>query len=103
MTRRSEYLEVQGKGRKLHTKSFLLFVSEGRAGEPARLGITASKKVGGPVLPNRVKQLVREVYRLHKLGFPSGKRVVVVAKTEAVGLSLSDVERELLGAFRKRS
>jgi len=46
---------------------------------------------------------VREVYRLHKLGFPSGKRVVVVAKTEAVGLSLSDVERELLGAFRKRS
>jgi len=104
LTRRSEFLAVQGKGRKLHTKSFLVFVLDGDAGDATtRLGITASKKVGGAVARNRVKRLVREAFRLNKGGFPSGKRVVVIAKPEAVALERAEVERELLAAFRKRS
>jgi ribonuclease P protein component len=82
----------------------MIFVLDGAPeAKVTRLGITASKKVGGAVVRNRVKRLVREVYRLHKDGFPAGKRVVVVAKTEAAGLTRAAVERELLGAWRKRS
>ena len=34
--------------------------------EPARLGVTASRRVGGAVVRNRCKRRIRELYRLHQ-------------------------------------
>ena len=70
-----------------------------------RLGIAATKKLGGAVRRNRAKRLIREVFRRNKVA--AGFDVVVVAKRELLDASLTVLEadyRALLerGARRRR-
>ena len=66
----------------------------GRTSE-TRLGITASRKVGGAVERNRAKRLVREFFRLHREMLQPGSDIVVIVRTGADKLSYRDVESEL--------
>jgi ribonuclease P protein component len=93
--KRTEYLQVQGRGRKLHSEHFLVFVLPRETPGQTRFGVTVSKKVGMAVERNRVKRLVREVCRRHKAWFPTGIEVVVVAKRAAAPLTFEMVEREM--------
>ena len=95
--KRSEYLAIQGKGRKLQTESFVVFVAaspSGPVGE-GRVGITVSKRVGQAVVRNRVKRILREVYRRCRGQFPLGMDMVFVAKRSAAGLGLAGAEKEI--------
>jgi ribonuclease P protein component len=95
LRKRAEFQNVQGKGRKLHTDHFLVFVLP-RPGLPGRrLGITVSRKVGGAVARNRVKRLVREAFRRRKALFPEGLDVVFVAKRAATVVELTSLLREI--------
>ena len=86
---------MQDGGRKIHTDSFLVFVLPQREPGPMRIGITASRKLGGAVVRNRVKRLVREAFRRHKLLFPAGLDVVFIAKKNAVEVEYDQVVREI--------
>jgi ribonuclease P protein component len=89
-------LRVQDGGRKLHTDSFLVFVlPQTGPGAATRVGVTASRKLGGAVRRNRVKRLVREAFRRHKLLFPVGLDVVFIAKKNAVEVEYDQVVREI--------
>ena len=101
MRKRGEFVAVQDGGRKLHTDSFLVFVLPQKTTGPARLGITASRKLGGAVERNRVKRLVREAFRRHKLLFPSGCDFVFVAKRNAAVAAYDQVVREIDRLCRK--
>jgi ribonuclease P protein component len=98
--RRGEFLRLQGGGRKLHTDHFLVFVGA-QSGVTTRLGITVSRKVGTAVARNRVKRLVREAFRRHKLSFPQGLDLVFVAKRGADAVEYDQVVREIEKLCRK--
>ena len=100
LRRRGEFLAVQRRGRKIVTPHFLVFLLEVPR-EGTRIGVTASKKVGGAVQRNRVKRLVREAYRRNKSLFPGGKDIVLVAKRSAVELDFEGLVRELRQAFKR--
>lgn len=102
LRKRAGFLAVQGRGRKLHTDSFLVFVLPRRSKTadehpplPTRLGVTVSKKVGGAVARNRVKRLLREAFRRRKALFPQGLDLVFVAKRSAVEAHYEQVAREI--------
>lgn len=107
--RRADYLRIQGSGRKIHSASFLCFGALGvegppscqREGRPAKLGITVSRRVGGAVVRNRIKRLVREVFRRHKPVSSPGLELVVIARPEAAQLGYADVERQLCEVLRR--
>jgi len=73
-----------------------------RAGEdaslPCRLGLTVSTKVGCAVRRNRVKRLVREVFRRERALFPLGAELVVIAKAGTRIDGLDAVRTELAQA-----
>jgi len=93
---RTDYLAVQGQGRKLQSDSFLFFVAPTRGpGGAARVGFTVSKKVGNAVVRNRIKRRLREFYRTHKALFPPGQDVVVIAKPSAARLEHAAATAEM--------
>jgi ribonuclease P protein component len=92
---RKDFVKLNRFGQRLRTAHFTVFVARNGLGR-SRLGITASKKVGGAVTRNRLKRLVREVYRLHKELFPAGCDIVVSARESAGDLEFRKVREELL-------
>ena len=66
----------------------------------ARIGITASRKVGNAVVRNRVKRLVREFYRLNKQCF-SPADYSVIARSSSARLTFSEVCDDLRRVLKK--
>lgn len=100
LRKRYEYRQAQLQGRRIHTEHFLIIVQP-NASSNTRLGITVTKKVGSAVQRNRIKRIVREVFRRNRALFPTGHDVVLIAKRNAVGLSYESLRGELRGAARK--
>ena len=65
-----------------------------------RLGIAATKKLGGAVQRNRAKRLIREVFRRNKIA--PGFDVVVVPKRELLDASLTALETEYRNILERR-
>lgn len=51
--------------------------------EHARLGLSVSRKVGGAVVRNRWKRLIREAFRINRTNLPAGLDLVVVPRSGA--------------------
>jgi ribonuclease P protein component len=58
----------------------------------ARLGIAATKKLGGAVVRNRAKRLIREVFRRNKIA--RGLDIVIVPRRELLDASLTALEAD---------
>jgi ribonuclease P protein component len=67
--------------------------SDGRG----RLGVTVSSRVGNAVIRNRVKRLVRELFRKRCPHREGTNDVVVIAKPGAEALTYAEVVFELEG------
>ncbi|MBR2460102.1 MAG: ribonuclease P protein component [Clostridia bacterium] len=66
-----------------------------------RLGLTVTKKLGGAVVRNRVKRILREAYRLSERQLPlvHGKIVIIVAREAATRAKTGDIYAELQRHF----
>jgi ribonuclease P protein component len=89
--RRVDYQRVYDRGVKIHGRLFTLFALPNELPR-CRLGIAATRKLGGAVQRNRAKRLIREVFRRNKV--PVGVDVVVVPKRELLDASLTALEAE---------
>lgn len=71
-----EFMQVYREGRRLKGPGFtLIFMAAGRSG--SRLGISVHRVVRGSVRRNRIKRMIREVFRLRRDLFPQGCDIVV--------------------------
>ncbi len=66
-----------------------------------RLGISVSKKVGGAVVRNRSKRIIRAAYRELRDRLTCGNLIVISARGAIVGKKSTDVSQELEIAFGK--
>lgn len=97
-----EFQLIQRKGRRVNTPHFVLIVAQGASPDsPARLGITASKKVGNAVRRNRLKRVVRAAFRELKGFVPPGYDLVVICKSDDPELRTSTIVKEWQGAEKR--
>ena len=95
-----EYQRVFQHGKKLVSPLLVVYIQPSPASF-SRLGMAVSKRVGGAVVRNRVKRLIRELFRRHKRCFTSPCDVVIVARPRAAHASFADFTRQFLTLLRR--
>jgi ribonuclease P protein component len=92
LRRAGEFRRAFRQGLRLDGPLFLLLAVPNQAGH-GRLGLVASRRLGGAAARNRVKRLLREGFRRNKP--ESALDLVIVPKPEIAALGYAEVEREL--------
>lgn len=99
LRRRADYLRCYRTGRRRHGSLAMLYFVPNEAGH-ARLGITASRKVGPAVERHRIKRRIKEIYRRWKdRGSLPALDLVVHLKPEVRGTDFEALRRELMRLF----
>ena len=102
LTRRAEFLRVAGKGRKAPMPGLVLQALRRDDAGPARLGFTATKKIGNAVVRNRTKRRLREAARLVLAEAPlSGVDLVLIGRDGTRGRRFEALLADLRGALAK--
>jgi len=96
---RKLFIEVYERGQRVSGSYFVVFGLPG-ASSRSRLGITATKKFGHAVARNRIKRIVREIFRHHRDDAPPVD-VVVNVKSAAREQSFERLLSDLVPRFRE--
>ena len=100
--RRGEFGTVFERGVRIHGR-FFTFLMLPTGGPRARLGIVASRKLGGAVERNRAKRLIREFFR--GLGNGGGQPIpvdlVVIPKRELLAAEFTQLSRDFGTIWRR--
>jgi ribonuclease P protein component len=97
---RKLFLDVYERGCRVHSSYFVVFGLKGAA-PMSRLGITATKKFGHAVARNRIKRVVREIFRKNRDLSAPPVDVVVNVKISAREPSYDRLEADLVPRLRE--
>jgi len=100
LNREREYRAVYDRGRASRSEG-LVCLALAMDGEPTRVGIVASKKVGDAVRRNRAKRRLRAAIRLVWPEVQTGWHLVLVATAATVTLDFGDLVETLRKGLRE--
>jgi ribonuclease P protein component len=98
--RRRDFELIYKHGTKAGGRFMTIFLL--RNGRPiSRLGVAATRKLGGAVVRNRAKRLARDIYRRHKPA--PGLDLVVVPRREFLTVGLASLEADYQSIVSRRA
>jgi ribonuclease P protein component len=96
--RRPEFLRVYEHGFRVRAR-LMTVVAHPNVQGPSRLGIAATRKLGGAVVRNRAKRLVRELFR--NADVPQGLDIVIIPRPDMLDADFRTLESEFRYALRR--
>ncbi len=100
LRRGSDFRRVLRAGRRIPGAYFTMVAAEAD-GELSRLGLTVSRRLGGAVVRNRARRLLRESFRRVPIEGGRGFDLVLIPKAEIVGRSQAEVDCEYRERIRQ--
>ena len=94
LNRNYDFLRLYKKGRSFVAGMVVLYVLPNRRGQK-RLGITASKKIGGAVIRVRARRVLKEAYRSLEDCIPNGQDIVLVSRMRTPECKSHEVAAQL--------
>jgi ribonuclease P protein component len=96
-----DFLRVRQNGERLVTGCLIANWQRLPAGSPSRLGVITSSKIGGAVVRNRARRLLRETFRLHQHDLAQPVDLVLIARQSIAEKAFASVEKDFLTTLRK--
>jgi ribonuclease P protein component len=95
---RPEFLKIYEHGERVRARLMTVVALRNTLGY-SRLGIAATRKMGGAVVRNRAKRLVRELFRRTEV--PAGLDIVVIPRSDMLDAEFRTVESEFRYVLRR--
>jgi ribonuclease P protein component len=96
-----DFMRVRQNGERLVTGCLIANWQRLPTGSASRLGVITSSKIGGAVVRNRARRLMRETFRLHQYSLAQPVDLVLIARQSIVEKGFAGVEKDFLITLRK--
>jgi ribonuclease P protein component len=101
LRKRGQFLATYEAGQRAHGRLAVVFGARRDDRESWRLGLTATRKLGGAVVRNRLRRQGREIFRRWGERLPAGWDFVLNFKHGAAQASQADLKADLLRCLRR--
>ncbi|KUO76315.1 MAG: hypothetical protein APF77_20060 [Clostridia bacterium BRH_c25] len=95
-----EFKKVYNEGRYYVEKYVVMYIIMNNSASN-RVGFSVSKKVGNSVVRNRVKRLMKEVYRHFRGNMKMGHDIVFTARAGSGAADYSKIEKNIVSILKK--
>lgn len=101
MNENRDFLRLYRKGGSLVSPLLVTYARRAGPKNQRRIGITATKKIGGAVQRNRAKRLIRAAWREVEPSVPYGWEIVFVARGRTTGARMQQVRAVMAEHLRR--
>lgn len=95
-----DFKRLYYRGKYVACHNVVIYAQKNRLGR-TRIGLTCGKSVGGAVLRNRAKRLMRESFRILSPRICDSFDIVIVARSKIADKKCGEVLRDVKYAFKK--
>jgi len=101
LAKKEDFNKVYRFGKSAANMQYVIYYKPNAQIEHFRLGVSASKKLGGAVVRNRLRRVIKEIIRHHADDIVAKYDLIVIVRKPAVDLDYHAAEKCLLHAFKK--
>jgi ribonuclease P protein component len=101
LRKREDFNRIYRQGRSFANSQFVVYWRKHPETERFRLGVSASGKLGGAVVRNRMRRMVKEIVRHHAHRLEEGTDLILIVRKPALSLSYWEMEKSVLHVLRK--
>lgn len=103
LKRNRDFRAVFASGSSVANRFYVLYLIKKPQPSELRIGFSVSRKVGNAVVRNRVKRILREVFRRWVPELGDSLDVVVIARKDAATLGFAEADRQMRALWKKAS
>ena len=101
LRKREDFNVVYRYGRSFANSQFVVYWRKRSAKGTFRMGISASSKLGGAVVRNRLRRMVKEIVRLNAGKLLEDMDLILIVRKPALSLPYKEMEGSILHVLRK--
>jgi ribonuclease P protein component len=101
LRRREDFNVVYRYGRSFANSQFVVYWRRRSQKGSFRMGVSASSKLGGAVVRNRLRRMVKEIVRLNAGKLLDDMDLILIVRKPALSLPYKEMESSILHVLRK--